>query len=78
MSTCLACTEARANAWSGAYRSDCLECSARALSHSPMRFETVKAGKMLPEYEAALRVEFGDDWAAWIPRVKAWASRRKA
>jgi len=43
-----------------------------------MRFETVKAGKMLPEYEAALRVEFGDDWEAWIPRVKAWASRRKA
>lgn len=77
MSTCTACTEARANAWSGAYRADCLECSARALSHSPTHFAAAQAGAITPAYRDALQAVFGDDWKAGHERAKAWASRRK-
>lgn len=76
--SCTACTEAKVNAWSGAYRADCLECSARALSHSPTHFAAAQAGAITPAYRDALQAVFGDDWKAGHERAKAWASRRKA
>lgn len=75
--TCPACTESRLNRWCGHYRADCLECSARMLSHSPEHFEAKTAGKLTPDYLKALQSVFGEDWKAWHERVKAWAERRQ-
>ena len=74
--SCQACAEATANRWSGAYRADCKECSARALSHSPDYFEGQRTGKMTPAYRHALDVTFGENWKAGHERVKAWDQLR--
>ena len=74
--TCPACTEAQASRWCGAYRSDCLECTARALSHSPAFYESAQAKVMQPDYIAALRAVWADDWQAGHMRVKHWAELR--
>ena len=75
---CPACTEAKANRWSGAYRADCKECSARALSHSPEFFKSHKYEKLTPAYRHAIEVTFGENWKAGHERVKAWAQLREA
>ena len=74
--TCPACTEATTNPWCGAYRADCLECSARALSHSPAHHDAATAGAITPRYRDALQVVFGSEWKRGHERVKAWAAKR--
>ena len=75
--SCPACAEATANRWSGgAYRADCQECGARALSHSPEYFEGQRTGKMTPAYRQSLVHLFGDEWQAGHYSVKAWAQMR--
>jgi hypothetical protein len=76
MMSCPACTEAKVNRWCGAYRADCIECSARALSHSPAYWESLRAGQPGYAYKEALVITFGDNWRAGHLMVKAWADAR--
>ena len=76
--TCQACESAKANRWCGAYHADCLECSARALSHSPAYHAAATADAMTPAYRDALQSVFGDAWKDGHARVKAWAEMRAA
>ena len=76
MTYCPACTEALANRWCGMYHADCRECSARALSHSPMYFAADSADAMTPAYRDALQALFGADWIDGHAMVKRWAERR--
>jgi hypothetical protein len=73
---CQACTEARTSRWCGAYRADCLECAARALSHSPAFWASAKAGAMTQEYRAALFTVFAEKLPDGHRMVKAWADTR--
>lgn len=83
--SCRACADAEANPLTGSYRSNCTECQARALAHSPAYHDAKASGRMLPEYVTALHsliAEGADDEAptcaqrdALHARVKAWARR---
>lgn len=76
--TCPACQEAETNPSTGMYQSECLECSARALSHSPAYFDAARSNSITPAYRDALQAVFGDGWKAGHERVKFWSDRRKA
>jgi len=73
---CEACESAKKNRWCGMYRADCKECSARALSHSPMYWSAAEADAITPAYRDALQAVFGDEWKSWHAKVKAWAIHR--
>ena len=71
---CPACTAAAANRWCGAYRSGCLECSARLISQSPAYHEAASSGSITPRYRDALQAAFGAAWKDGHERVKGWAA----
>lgn len=76
--TCAACESAQTNRFCGMYRADCLECSARALSHSPAYHAAATADTMTPAYRDALQAVFGEEWKQGHVRVKRWAEMREA
>lgn len=69
---CEACEHAERNPNSGRYMAECPGCKARALSQSPVFFESVKAKQMTPAYGDALRKFFGDGWEQGHEAVKYW------
>jgi hypothetical protein len=54
MNDCPSCEAARANRASGLIRIGCMGCKARSLADSPQYFASRKAGRLLPEYVAAM------------------------
>jgi hypothetical protein len=73
LSDCPACASARADKTSGLIRIGCSGCKARTLAHSPQYFASRQAGKLLPEYVAALaRAYPGVEPAAAHAMVQEW------
>jgi hypothetical protein len=73
---CPSCAAALADPLSGAYHSDCRECQARALSHSPVYWASMLARKFRGDYAEALRRIAGGgatEREALHRRVKWWA-----
>jgi hypothetical protein len=77
MTQCDCCAVAQVNPRTGLFRKDCQECRARALAQGMEFFLSQRAGRMTPEYRAALDEGFKDDAAGGHDRVKAWARRIK-
>ena len=75
--TCTACESARTNRFCGMYRADCLECSARALSHSPAYHAAATANVLTAAYWDALQAVFGEGWKQGHAQVKRWAEMRE-
>ena len=75
--SCNACDEAAANPLTGSYHANCIDCSARALAHSPLAFHAVR-GQPHPLRDAIAKL-FGADrinegrlavWN-WMQRIKS-------
>lgn len=80
LDSCSACASWRADAASGHYRSDCLDCRARALALSPAAFK-VRSGGDPGDLRAAIARVFGeerDKYAAGRKLVAEWMDRIKA
>jgi hypothetical protein len=76
--TCPSCADAERNPRTGSYRTECIDCSARALAHSPIYHEASARGRMTQAYSDALRKVAGDnvtDRENLHRRVKAWVDR---
>jgi hypothetical protein len=77
---CGSCRMAERNPHTGYYHSDCRECSARSLAHSPGFAASMAAGKFRADYADALREIAGDDASErekLHQAVRAWDKRMR-
>ena len=74
--TCRPCDLADSGELTGIYQSDCDGCKARSIANGMDLFNARKVGEITPEYEAALRRVWGDEWEAGHELVKAWAKKK--
>lgn len=75
--TCRACEDAEANPLTGSFHASCLNCTARALAHSPMAFKAMKAGRR-DELQAAISKVWPDDFDAGRRAVWEWVKKLDA
>jgi hypothetical protein len=76
--TCPNCDRAATRAdWPG-YTANCKECMARGIANGPEFWRSRKDGTLRPEYTAALRTIWGDDWKTGHEAVKTAAARLQA
>lgn len=75
VSACPSCAIAERNPLSGEFHSGCKECSARMMADGMPFFRSAARGRMVPEYIAALRSVWGEDYLAGHKRVRAWDDR---
>jgi len=75
---CPNCDRAAARAdWPG-YTANCRGCMARGIANGPEFWRSRQDGSLRPEYVAALRTIWGDDWKDGHEAVKAAAARLAA
>lgn len=75
--TCPNCSRAAIRAdWPG-YTANCRECMARGIANGPDFWRSRQDGTLRPEYSAALRSIWGEDWRAGHEAVKLAAARLK-
>lgn len=76
---CPACTQAKRNPLTGAYRAGCFECSARSIANSPTFFDAQRVARdglpMSMLYRDALQRAFGGAWPEGHKRAKWWWER---
>lgn len=73
--TCPNCSKAAIRAdWPG-YTANCRECTARGIANGPHFWRSRRDGALRPEYSAALRTIWGDDWKTGHEAVKLAAAR---
>lgn len=69
--TCEYCTQAQDRAYFPLFRADCKGCGVRSVAMSQTYFESMRAGRLAPEYQRLLRSALGEDIQHWHGQVKA-------
>lgn len=76
--TCPHCAVAKSNAGYPVYQAACRGCRVRSLASGMAFFASAKAGRITPQYRAALVALAGEDWQAAHAEVKQERARIEA